>query len=146
MLQSMGWQREGHDWATELNWTKLWIFELQRSKIISLCFLKLQYIWFNLLQQDEELVHILLKKYIHLIVIPSKSTVNWAIDTFSHIFLNWKTSFQLRSAPLIFHFLQMRRKNFPSQLWHKGLRHSSAKMDSWKLAKKGLKVDPDSLI
>ena len=24
VLQSMGWQRIGHDWATELNWTDSW--------------------------------------------------------------------------------------------------------------------------
>ena len=24
MLQSMGWQRVGHDWVTELNWTWFW--------------------------------------------------------------------------------------------------------------------------
>ena len=44
MLQSMGLQRVGHNWATELNWTELMMFDIQKcfilmkSNLSSFCF------------------------------------------------------------------------------------------------------------
>ena len=66
MLPSMGLQRVGHDWVTELNWTEL----QKKGKALSWCFARSQSL------ADMEICGLYV--YVNLLMILAKTVTSWA--------------------------------------------------------------------
>ena len=98
VLQFMGWQRVGHDWATELNWT-----ELNKKNFLSLLFLK----------NNQPKIIFILKRHIlkWQILLPDYSLlgeINWIPWTQIQGFLNELFSTRFRSPLHLLGFICMK--------------------------------------